>query len=139
GSHINIHIPQLEVDMSAVTQTDPPAVEMKGFKLTHPEPGARRLPTARIFVRLGGRYGQSKQGSKIRRIAKELGISRNTVREYVRAIQPPSSPDQLEQAVCWLQAKGWFKLTPLSTAGTAKLTPFRPPGKSGEKACVKIT
>ncbi len=34
----------------------------------------------------------TKQGWKIRRIAKELGISRNTVRQYVRAMEATPSP-----------------------------------------------
>jgi len=34
----------------------------------------------------------TRQGWKIRRIAKELGISRNTVRQYVRAMKEPPKP-----------------------------------------------
>ena len=52
--------------LSAVTQTDPPAVELNGFKMTHPERGVRGLPTERGTVRLGGRYGQPTHGANTR-------------------------------------------------------------------------
>ena len=41
----------------------------------------------------------TKQGWKIRRIAKELGISRNTVRQYVRAMEPAATADDLVATV----------------------------------------
>jgi hypothetical protein len=42
-----VNVEPLTGAMSAVTQTDPPRVEMKGFKLTHPElNGQRAVPRA---------------------------------------------------------------------------------------------
>lgn len=52
--------------MSAVTQTDPPRVEMKGFKLTHPEGKAGGLPSDRRTGRMSGRYGQPTHGATAR-------------------------------------------------------------------------
>jgi len=51
--------------MSAVTQTDPPRVEMEGFKLTHPERG-KKLQSFRIFRKMCGFYGQQTYGARRR-------------------------------------------------------------------------
>jgi transposase len=69
----------------------------------------------------------AKQGWKIRRIAKELGVSRNTVRQYVRAMEPATTPDDLVEAVLEsgnrpIQTDPSFdprdgQIDPLSTAG----------------------
>jgi len=67
----------------------------------------------------------AKQGWKIRRIAKELGLSRNTVRQYVRAMAPTPSTDDLVQRVlnAGAGAEGSVENDPLST-----------PGKTGRKS-----
>ncbi len=69
----------------------------------------------------------TRQGWKIRRIAKELGISRNTVRQYVRAMEgtPSASADATPaegSALGGLQTDPPFdhrdgQIDPLSTAG----------------------
>ena len=51
--------------MSAVTQTDPPRVEMEGFKLTHPERG-QMLQMFRVARSMCGFYGQQTQGARTR-------------------------------------------------------------------------
>jgi hypothetical protein len=79
----------------------------------------------------------AKQGWKIRRIAKELGVSRNTVRHYVRAMELATTPDDLVEAV--LESGNRLMQTdPCFDPGTVKLIPFRPPEKLGEKACAPI-
>src|SRR5208282_1847537 len=52
--------------MSAVTQTDPLRVEMKGFKLTHPERG-QKLSIFRVCRRMCGFYGQQTHGARTTR------------------------------------------------------------------------
>lgn len=65
----------------------------------------------------------TKRGWKIRRIAKELGISRNTVRQYVRAMdRPPSAAGDSVPAGTAFQTDPSFdhrdgQIDPLSTAG----------------------
>jgi len=69
----------------------------------------------------------TRQGWKIRRIAKELGISRNTVRQYVRAMEatpgaPADATPAEESAPRALQTDPHFdhrdgQIDPLSTAG----------------------
>ena len=51
--------------LSAVTQTDPPWVEMEGFKLTHPERG-QKLLFFRNARKIGGFYGQQTHGARTR-------------------------------------------------------------------------
>jgi len=71
-------------------------------------------------------------GWKIRRIARELGVSRNTVREYVRAvpgpdaIAPPGAP-------ALSGSDGPFQIDPLSTSGSGQIDPLSTPGKIGRK------
>jgi hypothetical protein len=50
------------LQMSAVTQTDPPWVEMEGFKLTHPERG-QKLQIFRDPRKICGFYGQQTHGA----------------------------------------------------------------------------
>lgn len=52
--------------VSAVTQIDPSWVEMKGFKMTHPEWGYGRLFAERETVRMDGRHGQPTHGARAR-------------------------------------------------------------------------
>ena len=51
--------------LSAVTQTDPPWVEMEGFKLTHPE-GGQKLHIFRVARKIGGFYGHQTHGARTR-------------------------------------------------------------------------
>jgi len=67
----------------------------------------------------------TKQGWKIRRIAKELGISRNTVRQYVRAMEPAPTSDDLVQTVLNAGAAG---------TGSVETDPLSTPGKTGRKS-----
>jgi transposase len=78
----------------------------------------------------------TKQGWKIRRIAKELGISRNTVRQYVRAMEPAPTCDDRVQAVLNAGAAGdgTVETAPLSTPGTGQIDPLSTPGKMGRKS-----
>jgi len=57
----------------------------------------------------------TKQGWRIRRIAKELGISRNTVRQYVRAMEAASVPTPIQTDPPFDHRDA--EIDPLSTAG----------------------
>lgn len=72
-------------------------------------------------------------GWKIRRIARELGVSRNTVRQYVRALEP-TSPGTLAEAILSSATGGPIQTDPLSTLGSSQTDPLSTAGKNGRKS-----
>src|ERR1043165_5471414 len=75
----------------------------------------------------------AKQGWKIRRIAKELGVSRNTVRQYVRALEPTTTCDALVEAV--LEAANRpIQTDPPFDPRDGQIDPLSTPGKTGRKS-----
>lgn len=75
----------------------------------------------------------AKQGWKIRRIAKELGISRNTVRQYVRAMEPASATDELVGAGLGSGA-GSIQTDPSFDPRDGQIDPLSTAGKTGRKS-----
>ena len=75
-------------------------------------------------------------GWKIRRIARELGISRNTVRQYVRTLQPPAR-SEIAEAIVDAGASignGPVETDPHSTLRSVQIDPLSTPGKTGRKS-----
>ena len=70
-------------------------------------------------------------GWGIRRIARDLKVSRNTVRNYVRTLEP-ADPGPIAEQI--LESARSCPLAP-----RFKLTHFRPPGKLGDRASVLST
>jgi len=75
----------------------------------------------------------AKQGWKIRRIAKELGISRNTVRQYVRTLGPATTPDALVEAV-WESGERPVQTDPPFDPRDGQIDPLSTAGKTGRKS-----
>ena len=74
----------------------------------------------------------TKQGWKIRRIAKELGISRNTVRQYVRAMESePPTDDRVQRGAA---GAGSVETERASTLGAGQIDPLSTAGKTGRKS-----
>jgi transposase len=72
-------------------------------------------------------------GWKIRRIAKELGVSRNTVREYVRA--SAASTARVQTGASWFDGgQTPVQIDPLSTPGSGQIDPLSTAGKMGRKS-----
>lgn len=75
----------------------------------------------------------AKNGWKIRKIAKELGVSRNTVRQYVRALEPTTTPDTLVQAVLE-SGNPAVQTDPPFDPRDGQIDPLSTPGKTGRKS-----
>ena len=75
----------------------------------------------------------ARQGWRIRRIAKELGISRNTVRQYVRAMETAPSV-VAEAALGDGSASRPFQTDPPFDHGDGQIDPFSTAGKTGRKS-----
>jgi transposase len=71
----------------------------------------------------------AKQGWKIRRIAKELGISRNTVRQYVRSAQEASHPKEVSGG-----GDGPIQIDPHFDHRDGQIDPLSTAGKIGRKS-----
>src|SRR5882724_7494983 len=75
----------------------------------------------------------AKQGWKIRRIAKELRVSRNTVRQYVRASEPTTTTETLVEAV--LKSGGQpVQTDPPFDPRDGQIAPLSTSGKTGRKS-----
>jgi len=74
----------------------------------------------------------TRQGWKIRRIAKELGISRNTVRQYVRAMEATPSPADAVPAC--RAAPTSFQTDPPFDHRDGQIDPLSTAGKMGRKS-----
>ena len=75
----------------------------------------------------------TKQGWKIRRIAKELGVSRNTVRQYVRALEPvTTSADPVEPG--WGSGERPVQTDPPFDPRGGPTDPHSTAGKTGRKS-----
>jgi hypothetical protein len=121
--------------LSAVTQTDPPRVEMKGFKMTHLESGGRAANSS----------GVRRMGWGIRKIARQLGLSRNTVSPYARSVEVLSAEALAEEILKGSPPSFTIETDPLSTPGSATLQnqtdPLSTAGNTGRKslcACDRI-
>ena len=80
-------------------------------------------------------------GWGIRRIARELKVSRNTVRNYVRTLEPPDPgpiTEQILRSPTLSTAGSGVQTDPLSTPGTGGQTiqtdPLSTAGKTGRKS-----
>ena len=84
----------------------------------------------------------SRLGWGIRRIARELGLSRNTVRSYVRSLSPLSEADVIAEEIVKASAlsppRSGNESDPLSTAGSATaqnpIDPLSTAGNTGRKS-----
>jgi Homeodomain-like domain len=136
--------------VSAVTQNQPLKVEIKGFKTSTFWNGKQLLGTARmrdqwsmsnsLKVSLQTTiYSLSDRGWSRRRIARELGIDRETVGRYLRLARPAISTAGLEgvgEAKPAISTPGLKELVkqnqPFRPSGSKELVkqnqPFRPPG-----------
>ncbi len=84
----------------------------------------------------------SRLGWGIRRIARELGLSRNTVRSYVRSLSPASEADVIAEEMLKASAlsppSSGNETDPLSTAGSASdpnpLDPLSTAANTGRKS-----
>jgi len=79
-------------------------------------------------------------GWGIRRIARELRVSRNTVRNYVRTFEPPdpgSVAEEILKSILWIPGSG-VQTDPLSTAGSGgekiQTDPLSTAGKTGRNS-----
>lgn len=73
------------------------------------------------------------QGWKIRRIAKELGLARNTVRQYVRAMRSATRPDDSAAAESVTVARS-IQTDPPFDPRDGQIDPLSTPGKTGRKS-----
>src|SRR5215510_8180255 len=71
----------------------------------------------------------ARQGWKIRRIAKELGVSRNTVRQYVRSTEETTQPKEVSGA-----GGGPIQIDPYFDHRDRQIDPLSTPGKTGRKS-----
>src|SRR5262245_13592712 len=71
----------------------------------------------------------ARQGWRIRRIAKELGISRNTVRQYVRSAEEATQPKEVSGA-----GEGPIQIDPHFDHRDGQIDPLSTAGKIGRKS-----
>ncbi len=74
----------------------------------------------------------AKQGWKIRRIAKELRVSRNTVRQYVRALEPTTTPHALVEVL--ESGNRPVQTDPSFDLRDSQIDPLSTTGKTGRKS-----